>query len=93
MIGEVVGRGEFLSHPHTRANWKRELSVATGLIDRGSYGDWEAAGARSAADRAQAEVERILTKSEGSGLDEERQARITGIMAAEARAHGLDVLP
>ena len=93
MIGEVVSKGEFLSHEHTRKNWRRELSIASGLVDRSSYGDWEAAGAKTAADRAAAEVERLLAKSDVPPLAEETEVRIEEIMKAEAAAVGLDALP
>ena len=43
LIAELVERGEFLSHPHTRSNWRHALSRVSPLIDRGSHGDWEAA--------------------------------------------------
>lgn len=86
LIGEVVARGEFLSHEHTRKNWKRELSVASRLIDRGSYGDWETAGAGTAAERAADEVERLLSHGEGALLDQERQQRLEEIMRSEERS-------
>jgi trimethylamine--corrinoid protein Co-methyltransferase len=60
LIAEVVRVGEFLSHEHTRRNWRRELALASRVIDRASYGDWEAAGAKRADECAAEEVERIL---------------------------------
>jgi trimethylamine--corrinoid protein Co-methyltransferase len=93
LIGEVVRRGEFLSHEHTRSNWRRELSMVSRLVDRGSYGDWESAGAKPAAERAADEVERILAKSDDARLDEERHSRIAEVMKGEARRAGLAALP
>jgi trimethylamine---corrinoid protein Co-methyltransferase len=93
LISEVVGHGEFLSHEHTRKNWRAELSVASRLLDRGSWGDWEAGGAKSARERARDEVSRILAKTATSRLDDERLERITRIMVSEARVAGLDALP
>jgi trimethylamine---corrinoid protein Co-methyltransferase len=60
LIDEVVHRGEFLSHPHTRASWRAELHVPSPVVDRQTYGDWEATGAKWAHERAQAEVARRL---------------------------------
>jgi trimethylamine---corrinoid protein Co-methyltransferase len=93
LIAELVERGEFLSHPHTRANWRRELSQVSPLVDRGSHGDWEAAGAMDAAERAAAEVERLLGRPDGEGLPDDVAAELDAIMAHEAKAAGLDVLP
>lgn len=93
LIADVVRLGKFLSHDHTRQNWKRELSQAGKTIDRESYGDWEAAGAKGAAERAREEVERILAKSSvpplAAGVDEE----LTAIMSAEAARFGMRELP
>jgi trimethylamine--corrinoid protein Co-methyltransferase len=93
LIADVVRLGEFLSHDHTRKNWRRELSQAGKVIDRESYGDWEAAGAKSAAERAAEEVERILAKPAGPPLAEEVDAEITAIMRAEAAKFGMSELP
>jgi trimethylamine---corrinoid protein Co-methyltransferase len=93
LIAQVVERGEFLSHGHTRANWRSEIPVASRLIDRASFGDWEAQGGQSAEARAASEVERILAQSDDQRLDDHRLGELTKIMAAEARASGLDALP
>ncbi len=93
LIAELVERGEFLSHPHTRSNWRRELSQVSPLVDRGSYGDWEAAGAIDAAERADAEVERLLGRPDAEGLPDDVAAELDAIMAREAKAAGLDALP
>lgn len=88
LIAEVSRLGEFLSHDHTRKNWRRELSMPSKLIDRGSYGDWEAAGALTAEDRAKAEVERILSKSAIPPLAAEVDAAIDEIMNREFERFG-----
>jgi trimethylamine---corrinoid protein Co-methyltransferase len=93
LIAEVVERGEFLSHAHTRANWRSEVPLASRLIDRASFGDWAAQGAPSAEARAADEVERILAQSDDAPLDDDRSAQLREIMITEARANGLDALP
>lgn len=93
LIAEVAAKGEFLSHEHTRKNWKSELSMASRVIDRGSWGDWELSGAKTAEERARDEVERLLGKSGEACLDEERHARLREVMQAEVRAAGLECLP
>ena len=90
LIGELVRRGEFLSHDHTRRYWKQELSLPSAVIDRDSYDEWEAKGGRTALDRARELVAAILARPEappaGTGDLEE-------IMAAEAARAGLSKLP
>jgi len=93
LIADVVRLGEFLSHDHTRKNWKRELSQAGKVIDRESYGDWESAGAKSADQRAAEEVERILSKSAPPPLAPDVDAELTAIMRAEAARFGMSELP
>jgi len=93
LIGELVTTGEFLSHGHTRKFWKEELSVASNLIDRDSYRDWEAKGSQTALDRANAEVAKRLAKHPGTPPADTELAELRKIMTAEARRHGLDELP
>jgi trimethylamine--corrinoid protein Co-methyltransferase len=93
LIAEVVRLGEFLSHDHTRKNWKRELSQAGKTIDRENYGDWESAGAKTARQRAADEVERLLTKSAVPPLPSEVDTELTAIMRAEAVKFGMSELP
>lgn len=93
LIRELVASGEFLSHRHTREHWRRELGVASPLIDRESYGDWAAKGARSARDRARDEVKRRLAATRSRLPDAARDAALVAIMEAEARRAGLGALP
>jgi len=93
LIAELVSSGEFLSHPHTREFWRGELTVASPLIDRDSYGDWESGGAMSAADRAREQVARLLAKAEPTPLTAEVAGELHHIMKAEAARCGLESLP
>ena len=94
LLGELVNAGELLSHPHTRSHWKAELTIASALIDRESYGDWEAAGSSTALDRARVELER--RPRAGSPLADqapELAAELAAIMLADAVRHGIAALP
>lgn len=93
LIRELVGSGELLSHPHTRAHWRRELGVSSPLIDRTSYGDWVAQGARSSLHRAGEEVKRRLAETTLRLPDADLDAALVAIMKTEAQRHGLDTLP
>ena len=93
LIRSVVESAEFLSSPHTRKYWKEELTVASPMVARDSYGDWEARGAPRADQAAAAEVERRLAKSPVRPPADEIARALDGIMLCEARATGLSELP
>ena len=93
LLAELVGQKELLSHPHTRKHWRHELSLPSGLVDRGAYSDWEATGSLPADRRAVAEVERRLALSRPEPLDEGTRDALDEIMRVEARRHGLAELP
>ncbi|MBM3287537.1 MAG: hypothetical protein FJY88_09360 [Candidatus Eisenbacteria bacterium] len=93
MIREVVQAGEALSLESTRRFWKEELSVASSLIDRDGYGDWEAKGRISSAERAREEVARRLSAAADPPLGGAGGSGIERIMLGEARRAGLSSLP
>jgi trimethylamine--corrinoid protein Co-methyltransferase len=87
LIDEVVRRGEFLSHPPTRATWRAELHVPSPVVDRMTYGDWEAGGATWAHERARDEVARRLAKP-APPLEPAVGAALDAIMLEEAERFG-----
>ena len=93
LLGDLVRTGELLSHPHTRSRWKAELPIASPLVDRESYGDWEAAGSTTALDRARAELERRPPRAGRRSLDATPPAELDAIVAADAAHHGVHSLP
>jgi len=93
LVADVVSLGEFLSHAHTRQNWRRALTVPSRVIDRGSYGDWEAGGGKSSQARAAAEVERMLRHAAPTPLPADTAAALDEIMHREAAAWNLAKLP
>ena len=66
-------------------------SLASPLVDRQSYGDWEAAGRETALDRARGELER--RRSPGSPLAAVLTAELAAIVTADAANHGVFQLP
>lgn len=93
LLRELVASSSFLAHPHTRKNWRTELTVPSALVDRDTYHDWEAAGARWAHTRAADEVAARLEKSAVPPLAAAIDAELGAIMFAEAKRYGLDTLP
>jgi len=93
LLGELVSKGEFLSHPHTRRHFRTELGLPSALIDRATHGDWEQAGALSARQRSARDVGRRLAEPEGSPLAPETQRALDEILRAELARHGGAELP
>jgi trimethylamine--corrinoid protein Co-methyltransferase len=93
LIRQVVESAEFLSHPHTRKHWREELTVASPLVARDTYGDWEARGAPWAHEQAAKEVERRLSKCPRRLPPADVTRALDEIMQREARAAGLSELP
>jgi len=89
----VAAGGEFLSHSHTRKNWRKELSIASPLIDRDTYTDWEAKGGMSARQRASLEVERRLAAVEAPALLEDKAKALDEVMRSEVERFGAADLP
>jgi trimethylamine--corrinoid protein Co-methyltransferase len=86
LMSDLVRLPEFLSHEHTLHHWRRELSLASAVIDRGSYSDWEATGAKTAEERAASEIERLLRNDTTPQLSPEIAATLDAIMRREAAA-------
>jgi len=93
LLAQVVEAGQFLGHPHTRAHFRGELTFPGAVIDRGSYGDWEAAGARDSWAAARAEVEQIVAHGGPAPLDDDVKAELDRLIQADAARLGLDPLP
>jgi trimethylamine--corrinoid protein Co-methyltransferase len=93
LFADLVRTGEFLSHPHTRTHWKKELTVPSRVIDRDTWADWEAKGSLDAAARARIEVAQRLSQQTGSLASEALAGELDRIMLAEAARYGMGRLP
>ena len=93
LFGALVDKGSLLSHPHTRQHWRSELGVASPVLDRGSYGDWELGGGEWAHERAAQQVAKRLAKDREPELDPALAAELDGIMLAELKGFGVEALP
>jgi trimethylamine--corrinoid protein Co-methyltransferase len=83
---------QFLSLPHTR-QWYRKEHTLPGLIDRDTYEDWLAAGAKTIADRAAEEVQKRLAETPLDPINDGLRQALERIMGDEARRAGLNRLP
>jgi trimethylamine--corrinoid protein Co-methyltransferase len=95
VLREITGRtgASFITAEHTRRYFREEMHYPSGVVDRGTYGEWEKAGKTSAADRAHARVRELLGEPRTSMAPEDLIGRLESIAAADARKHGLDSLP
>jgi trimethylamine--corrinoid protein Co-methyltransferase len=93
LIGQVAESGSFLAHSHTRKHFREELTVPGKVIDRATYGDWEASGGLSAMDRAAREVQCILAKGNPAPLPDALQRELEELIRADARGLGIETLP
>ncbi len=91
LIGAAVANGQMLGHPHTRRHYREELATLSRLVDRSTYGDWEAAGSRDAASRARAEVARKLAVEPAGELGGGVREDLDRVLAAAARARGVEL--
>jgi trimethylamine--corrinoid protein Co-methyltransferase len=94
VLAELAQGKNFLTSAHTRRFFRDEVHYPSDVIDRASMGDWERTGAESAAERAHRRVRNLLDGPLGTSVADDGVAgELEGLMLADARRHGLDVLP
>lgn len=86
VIDQVGPGGHFIGEDHTFRHFRENWVPA--LLDRASFGDWEAGGSKSLGDRAQERVRRILRDHQPEPLPADLTEQMASIVArAEAEAH------
>jgi trimethylamine--corrinoid protein Co-methyltransferase len=95
VLREVLGKpgASFITSEHTRRHFREEVWYPSAVVDRGSYGDWEKAGKKTAADRAHARVEELLARPKLSMAESGLVDRLEKIVKADAARHGVAALP
>jgi trimethylamine:corrinoid methyltransferase-like protein len=91
LLSEVVEAGHFLKSRHTRTSFRKELSFPGPLISRDGYDSWIDQGARSAADRAKAEVATIVARGNPAPLPEHTSRELQTILTTDAERLGVPV--
>ena len=86
-------KGHLLTHPTTRARFRKEFTSPGPVIDRQDAPAWEAAGGKDTLALAREEVARILSNHRPEPLAEEKLAAIKEIALVHARRYGLEQLP
>jgi len=95
VLRQVIGQGSssFITSDHTRRHFREEVYYPSSVVDRGSYGDWEKSGKKTATDRAHARVEELLARPKLSMASAGLIERLEKIMTADAKRHGVATLP
>ena len=93
LFEELLAEGHLLIADHTRRHLREELSFPGPVIDRTSRARWLEEGASTVGERAAAEVERLLADFTPSRLGADERQELEAVMAAAARACGMDELP
>ncbi|MCP4897447.1 MAG: hypothetical protein GY906_10790 [bacterium] len=78
---------------HTRRYLKDEITFPGPVVDRANSSRWLEEGGFSLHDRAEKEVERLITSYTPSRLSDDIKAELDRLMTAEARRFGMDNLP
>jgi trimethylamine--corrinoid protein Co-methyltransferase len=84
VIEKVGPKGQYLSHPHTFANY-RKFHVPK-YRDRSSYTAWEASGKKDMLTTVQAEVKDILARHRPKPLDKDVELKLAEIEKRASKA-------
>jgi trimethylamine--corrinoid protein Co-methyltransferase len=93
VLRDHVADKSFLTADHTRKYFREEVHFPSDVIDRGSQGDWEAAGRPDAQGRAHLAVRAMLDAPDVNVPDAALIDELESIILADARAMGVDSLP
>lgn len=94
LFAESLFSGDhFLTSPVTMQWFKKEIRYPGKIVSREMVADWQADGCRTAEDRAQEEVERILNTHESEPLDPVIEKELADIVMGHAKKHGVSELP
>jgi trimethylamine--corrinoid protein Co-methyltransferase len=90
---ELLRDQHLLISPHTRRYLKKEHYVPGRVIDRANLSRWREEGSLSLGQRAQQEVERLVSAWRPSRLAAESKKELVALMEKEARRWGMEKLP
>lgn len=93
ILEELLRDGHLLIADHTRKHLKHEIGWPSPVIDRMPLARWKAAGGRTLASRAAAEIDNLVHAYRGPELEPSVARALTERMTAEARRFGMERLP
>jgi trimethylamine--corrinoid protein Co-methyltransferase len=93
IIQELGHKAGYLKHPHTKKWFREELYIPSEVIDRDSLEAWEKKGSKSAWDRAQDRVDKLLANYQPSPMPDEVKKELRNITSKAANHAGMEKLP
>jgi trimethylamine--corrinoid protein Co-methyltransferase len=93
VMRQVGHRGDYLTQQHTHRWFRKELSMPSVVIDRGSLDAWQKKGSKSTYERAADRVEQVLKNYQPSPLPDDLRGELRSIAAQAAQKFGMDALP
>jgi trimethylamine--corrinoid protein Co-methyltransferase len=93
ILQELGHKGNFLSHPHTKKWFRKELYIPSEVIDRDTLEAWEKKGSKSTWERAKDRVETLLTQYQPSQISDEVKEELLDITTKAANKFGMEKLP
>jgi trimethylamine--corrinoid protein Co-methyltransferase len=93
ILQELGHKGNFLSHPHTKKWFRKELYIPSEVIDRDTLEAWEKKGSKSTWERAKDRVETLLTQYQPSQISDEVKEELRDITTKAANKFGMEKLP
>jgi trimethylamine--corrinoid protein Co-methyltransferase len=93
IMQELGHKGNFLSHPHTKQWFRKELYIPSEVIDRDTLETWEKKGSKSTWDRALDRVESLLAQYQPSPISDEVKKELLDITTKAANKAGMEKLP
>lgn len=93
VMRQMGHRADYLSLPHTRKWFRKELYIPSEVIDRGSYDAWQQKGSKSIVERASERVGDLLKTYQGNDLDQATRLELEKITLNVSRKYGMEKLP
>ncbi|MEA3376217.1 MAG: trimethylamine methyltransferase family protein [Chloroflexota bacterium] len=93
LMRELGHRAEYLGQLHTAKWFSEEQYIPSSLIDRGSLDSWVRKGRKTAWERAQDRVEKLLAECEPPPMADDLREELRAITLSAAQRFGMDELP
>jgi trimethylamine---corrinoid protein Co-methyltransferase len=90
---EMLRDGHLLISEHTMKHMRDEHYWPGPIIERANLSRWMEEGSKTLGERANGEVERLISEWNPSDLAPEIKSELVDLMETEAAKHGLDKLP
>jgi trimethylamine--corrinoid protein Co-methyltransferase len=90
---ELIRDKHLLIADHTRRHLRDEITFPGPVVDRANSSRWLEEGGLSLHERAEKEVERLVSSYTPSSLPDDVTSELTRLMTSEARRFGMDALP